>query len=102
MTDRRGSAAVSRARRAVMSPIDTMLEDLIRREGGFTDNPKDKAHKKRRSKGDKWDSYCTNRGVTQETLSDWIGRQATVNEVRELTEPDARVIYRKRYFVDPR
>lgn len=82
--------------------IDTILDDVIRSEGGFTNDPDDTAHQKRRSKGDKWDSYCTNMGITQYTMSEWLGRQATVDEIRSLDVDTVREIYEKRYYSDPR
>lgn len=82
--------------------VDKMIDELIAREGGFTDNPDDKAHQKRRAKGDRWDSYCTNMGITQETLSDFCGRQALMHEVAELTMADTYQIYRHMYYLDPK
>jgi lysozyme family protein len=85
-----------------MKSIDQALDELIQREGGFTDNPKDSAHQKRRARGDRWDSYCTNMGITQFTLSDWLGRQATIEEVRNLTHETAKEIYETKYWTGPR
>lgn len=40
----------------------------------------------------------TNLGVTQSTLSDWLGRAATVDEVRALTPATVAPIYRAKYW----
>ena len=82
--------------------IDQLIDDTLIKEGGFTDDPDDTAHQKRKGKGDRWDSYCTKYGVTQFTLSDVLGRQASIEEVKELTKDDARRIFRKRYYLDAR
>jgi lysozyme family protein len=41
-------------------------------------------------------------GVTQYTLSDWLGRQASVEEVRSLSHDTAFEIYETKYFSTPR
>lgn len=86
-----------------MKPIEDMLNDIIRTEGGFTADQKDRAHygKADPAKGRKWDCACTNMGVTQATLSDYYGRQATVEEVRGLSPELAREIYEGRYLRGP-
>jgi lysozyme family protein len=64
---------------------EQVIDDILRREGGFVNNPNDKGGP-------------TNMGITQGTLSGWLGRQATVDDVRNLTEETAREIYRKEYI----
>lgn len=61
-----------------------IIDDLIRREGGFVDNPDDRGGP-------------TNFGITQNTLSDWRGYKVTRDEVKNLTEAEARQIYNSRY-----
>lgn len=84
--------------------IDAILTDVLRVEGGFTANPNDRAHygKADPAKGRRWDCTCTNKGITQATLSDYYGRQATVDEVKNLTDALARELYEIRYFSGPR
>jgi lysozyme family protein len=66
-----------------------IIDDLIRREGDkFTDHPADRGGK-------------TKYGVTQATLSEWLGRPATVDDVKSLTEHEAREIYRDAYITRP-
>lgn len=54
-------------------------------EGGFVMNPRDPGG-------------ATNFGITRATLSRWLGRPATVTEVRNLKESIARSIYLKFYW----
>lgn len=65
-----------------------MLDDIIRREGGYTDNPNDRGK-------------ATNFGITMATLAAWRGAPVTEVDVSLLTESEARSIYIKRYFQDP-
>ncbi len=66
------------------------LKDILRREGGFVDHPADRGG-------------ATNFGITAATLGDWrgLGRPASREEVKALTEREARAIYTKRYLKDP-
>lgn len=72
-----------------MATVDEMIDDILEHEGGFVDHPADRGGP-------------TNFGVTQGTLSDWLDRSATVEEVRNLDVADARKIYRTNYFEKPR
>ena len=67
------------------------LTHLLRREGGFVDHPADRGG-------------ATNFGITAATLGDWrgLGRPASREEVKALTEREARAIYTKRYLTDTR
>lgn len=72
---------------------DAILDGILRREGGYVDDPADKGR-------------CTNRGITIETLRSWRGHPVTCDDVLHLTEAEARDIYRSRYLspfdgVDP-
>lgn len=69
--------------------VNSIIDDLIRREGDkFTDRAADRGGP-------------TKYGITQATLSDWYGRQATVQDVQNLPEQEAREIYRERYLIAP-
>lgn len=69
--------------------IETIIDGLLEREGeAFTDDPNDRGH------ATKW-------GITQRTLSAFLGRPATVEEVKALPREGASVIYRKCYVIDP-
>lgn len=65
--------------------IDQMIADILRREGGFVDHPADRGGP-------------TNRGITQATLARYRGKAVTVDDVRNLTETEARNIYYNDYF----
>lgn len=69
--------------------VDELLDEVIAREGGFVHHPADRGGP-------------TKFGITQRTLSEWLGRPATVDEVRQLDEETAREIYVARYLAGPR
>lgn len=64
---------------------EQILADLLRREGGYVSHPQDPGG-------------CTNFGITRLTLQDWRGRDVTCDDVRNLTETEAREIYRAKYL----
>ena len=68
--------------------IDSILADVIRREGGYVDEDADRGGP-------------TNYGITQATLSSWRGNPVTADAVRQLTEDEAREIYQRRYVEEP-
>jgi lysozyme family protein len=86
------------------SQVNKILSTILDEEGGFTANPNDRAHygKADPAKGRRWDCYCTNMGITQATLSDYYGRQATQDEVKNLSRDLARELYEIRYVSGPR
>lgn len=67
---------------------EDIIDDILRREGGYVDHALDKGG-------------CTNHGITQATLADWRGAPVTAQDVRNLTAVEAREIYRQRYIVEP-
>lgn len=67
---------------------DEMIDDILHREGGYVDHAADKGGP-------------TNFGITQKTLSAWLGRQATKGDVQALDEKTARAIYAKAYVQAP-
>jgi len=69
--------------------IEGMIDDILRREGGFVHHPADRGGP-------------TKHGITQRTLSAYLGRAATVEEVRSLSAELAAEIYRRDYFLAPR
>lgn len=72
-----------------MPDIDKMIDDILRREGGFVDNPNDRGGP-------------TKYGITIGTLSRYIGRAALRSEVENLSEDVARDIYERNYYIAPR
>lgn len=69
--------------------VDDLLDEVIAREGGFVHHPADRGGP-------------TKFGITQRTLSVWLGREASADEVRTLDEATAREIYERDYYRAPR
>jgi len=65
--------------------FETALEHVLRHEAGFVDHPSDPGG-------------ATNMGITIGTLTDWMARTATVEDVRRLTRETAAQIYEARYW----
>ncbi|UTW56161.1 glycoside hydrolase family 108 protein [Kordiimonas sp. SCSIO 12610] len=72
-----------------MTTVDEMLDDILRREGGFVNDPDDRGG-------------ATNFGITIAALKHYRGADVSVDDVRNLSENEAREIYRKNYLVGPR
>jgi lysozyme family protein len=71
-----------------MHRIDKIISDIIKKEGGFVNHPND------HGKATKW-------GVTQATLTDWLGREATIEDVKNLSQDDAFEIFYRLYYQAP-
>lgn len=68
--------------------MDALIDDIIRREGGYIDHPADRGGP-------------TNYGITGATLSAWRGRPVGAAEIRALTRGEAAAIYAERYIAAP-
>jgi len=66
----------------------TLIDDLLKREGGFVNDPSDRGG-------------ATKFGITLATLGWYLGRPATIDDVRNLDIEVARAIYEKRYLKAP-
>ena len=64
---------------------ESIIEDVLRMEGSYVDDPLDRGN-------------ATNMGVTLATLSAFIGREATKDEVRQLDKGTAVQIYKQMYW----
>jgi Glycosyl hydrolase 108/Predicted Peptidoglycan domain len=84
---RAGAAAVSAA--TGEDGVARMIEDILRREGGFVNHPNDRGG-------------ATNFGITLRTLAAARGRPVSVDDVRNLTLDEARRIYRANYCTRPK
>ena len=62
------------------------LSYVLKNEGGFVDNPSDPGK-------------ATNFGITLSVLSDCRGRDCTPQDVRELTQGEAGLIYYMKYWI---
>lgn len=71
-----------------MADIESMLAGIVAREGGYVNNPSDHGGP-------------TNFGITQATLSTWLGRPATIADVQGLDVATAKAIYAKNYYSGP-
>ena len=69
--------------------ISTMIDDVLVNEGGFVNHPADRGGP-------------TNFGITQRTLSKFLERAVTVEEVQGLDIETAREIYELKYYRQPR
>lgn len=69
--------------------IEQLLEDLLRREGGYVNHPNDKGK-------------ATKYGITQATLSKHLGHNASIEEVKSLDKELAKEIYLADYYYSPR
>lgn len=66
-----------------------MIGDIMEREGGYSNHPKDKGGP-------------TKYGITQKTLSAWMGRHCEAVDVIALTKKTAYEIYEHNYFIAPK
>lgn len=71
-----------------MKTVDELLDDVLRREGGYVDHPADRGGP-------------TNYGITLKTLSQYIGYAATENDMKTLDVQVAKDIYEKNYYYGP-
>jgi len=69
--------------------VEAMIDAVIQKEGGYVNHPADKGGP-------------TNYGITQATLSRYLQRAATIQEVKDLDGETARHIYELRYYREPR
>jgi len=61
------------------------VAEVLRHEGGYVDHLRDPGG-------------CTNRGITRRTLEGWRREAVTCDNVRALSEAEARAIYRAHYW----
>ncbi|MGI9510303.1 MAG: glycoside hydrolase family 108 protein [Geminicoccaceae bacterium] len=69
--------------------VNSMINDIIRREGGFVDHPADRGGP-------------TRYGITHKTLARYLGRAVTREDVRKMSRELAVEIYRRAYYLEPR
>jgi len=67
------------------SNFDKCLAMLLEHEGGYVNSKHDRGG-------------MTNLGVTRRVYEDWIGRESTEQEMRDLTPDDVAPIYKKNYW----
>lgn len=69
--------------------LDNMLDDVIAKEGGYVNHPADKGGP-------------TNWGITQKTLSKYLEKVVSIEEVKGLDIETAKDIYELRYYRAPK
>lgn len=65
--------------------FEASLAHVLKHEGGWADHPADPGG-------------ATMKGVTLKTYSDWLGRQATKDELRAIPAEHLRTIYKARFW----
>jgi lysozyme family protein len=69
--------------------VDQIIDEIIKNEGSkFTNDPQDSGGP-------------TKYGITQKSLSVYLHHPATIEDVQNLTEAQARIIYRSTYYNAP-
>lgn len=68
---------------------EEIIHEVIEIEGGFVNDPDDRGG-------------ATNMGITQKTLSDFLDREASIEDVKRLDKDVAFLIYYKEYVRKPR
>lgn len=66
-----------------------MINTVLETEGGYVNHPND-------------GGGPTKFGITQKTLSEWRGYWASVQEIKDLTQEEAKQIYEEKYFLGPK
>ena len=69
--------------------INDMLADILSKEGGFVNHPDDKGG-------------ATNFGITHKTLSGYLNKTVSVDDVKSLKIETAKEIYKKQYYQQPK
>jgi lysozyme family protein len=69
--------------------IEEIIGMIIRNEGGYVNHPNDRGGP-------------TNMGITQKTLSNYLGYAASIDQVKNLTYDTAFEIYERNYIIGPR
>jgi len=72
-----------------MTTIDQMVDTILKHEGGFVNLKQDRGG-------------ATNFGVTIKEYGDYLGRPATVEDVRLMKKETAREIFKKKYYYAPK
>jgi lysozyme family protein len=74
---------------ATTMDVETLLDELLRREGGYVNHPSDRGGP-------------TKYGITISTLRAWRDAPVMAGDVAHLSETEARAIYRTEYYDGPR
>jgi lysozyme family protein len=77
----------------MQSNWDKSFELVMHSEGGFSTDPRDKGNHMPDGR-----PGCTNWGVTMITYEMYVGRQATIEEMKALTKEDVKPLYKKLFW----
>ena len=69
--------------------LEQIIDGILKAEGGYTNHPND-------------NGGPTNFGVTQKEYSEYIGRPATIEDVKKMPIAHARDIFKKKYYLAPK
>ena len=72
----------------MVQSVDQMLDTILKNEGGFVNNIHDRGG-------------ATNFGVTIGEYGEWLGRTATVQDVKNMKVGEAKDIFRRKYYTKP-
>jgi len=70
----------------VKTQFDEIIKEVLQAEGGYVHDPDDKGG-------------ATNYGVTQKSFSEFLGRDATIDEIKNMSEDDAKECYKKDFWI---
>tara|TARA_R110002020_G_scaffold156437_2_gene338546 strand:+ start:2076 stop:2678 length:603 start_codon:yes stop_codon:yes gene_type:complete len=70
----------------VKTQFNEIIKEVLRAEGGYVHDPDDKGG-------------ATNYGVTQQSFSDFLGREATIEEIKNMSIEDAKECYKKDFWI---
>ena len=74
---------------------DTFFDELIKHEGGFTDDERDPGNQRGDGHGNRG---STNLGVTAKVWAEWTGKPAPIEVMKQLTKGDIKPMYKARYW----
>ena len=74
---------------------DTFFDELIKHEGGFTDDDRDPGNQRGDGHGN---CGSTNLGVTAKVWAEWTGKPAPIEVMKRLTKDDIKPMYKARYW----
>lgn len=75
--------------------FDPFFDELIKHEGGFTDDPRDPGNQREDGFGN---AGSTNLGVTAQVWSEWTGKPSPKSVMRDLTKDDIKPMYKSKYW----
>ena len=75
--------------------FDAFFDELIKHEGGFTDDERDPGNPRGDGHGNKG---STNLGVTAIVWAAWTGKPAPIEVMKQLTKEDIKPMYKAKYW----